>query len=154
DSKERIEVMRVSSNAVYVPPGYLLFQRNGTLMAQRFDVTRFVVSGEPTRVADRLAFVPLVGSGAFATSSSTLAYRSAGILSQTRLTWYDRSGRSLGPIGSPGVYRGIALSPDGKQIAVHQHQADSGDIWVLDLDRGAFSRFTIGAAHNVTPAWS
>jgi hypothetical protein len=36
------------SRAAYAPPGYLLFTRDRTLMAQSFDVSRLALSGEPT----------------------------------------------------------------------------------------------------------
>src|SRR5256885_8307242 len=40
DSKDRRLVVAADSNAAYTPPGYLLFVREGTLMAQAFNVAR------------------------------------------------------------------------------------------------------------------
>ncbi len=40
DSKEKKLLLNVASNPVYVPPRYLLFHRQGTLMAQPFDADR------------------------------------------------------------------------------------------------------------------
>ncbi len=46
DSKERKLILNANSNPVYVSPGYLLFNRQGTLMAQPFDADRLQLSGE------------------------------------------------------------------------------------------------------------
>src|SRR5204862_1177049 len=51
-------LLNEDSMAVYAPPGFLLFVREGVLLAQRFDVTRMVLVGEPIRLADDVAFTP------------------------------------------------------------------------------------------------
>ncbi len=52
DSKERKLILNANSNLAYVSPGYLLFLRQGTLMAQPFDADRLQLSGEAVPVAD------------------------------------------------------------------------------------------------------
>ena len=54
DSKEHHLILRESSSMAYVEPAYLLFGRNGALMAQRFDAKRTQTLGEPIRIADSL----------------------------------------------------------------------------------------------------
>ena len=46
DSPETKRVLAVASEARYAPSGHLLFVRDGTLMAQRFDAARLEVIGE------------------------------------------------------------------------------------------------------------
>ena len=46
DSNETRRLFGSSTNGVYAPPGYLLFVRETTLMAQRFDATTLQLSGE------------------------------------------------------------------------------------------------------------
>jgi Tol biopolymer transport system component len=156
DSKERVTVLKGQSNVAYVPPGYLVFHRNGTLMSQPFDSKRLSLSAEPVRIADGLAFSQQLGLADFAVSNTgVLLYRTGAVGAQSRLTWYDRAGKSLGSVGMPAEYRGIALSPDGKRIAVHQHQNPTGgDIWVLDQERGTYTRLTFTPSHNLEPVWS
>jgi len=36
----------------------------------------------------------------------------------TQLTWFDRAGKPLGAVGSPGVFIQPAISPDGSTVAV------------------------------------
>ena len=40
------------SAGAYLPPGWLLFVRNGTLVAQGFDASRGELRGEPLTVAE------------------------------------------------------------------------------------------------------
>jgi hypothetical protein len=47
DSKETRRLFAAQSNAQYAPPGYLLFGREGTLMAQPFDTGKLALNGEP-----------------------------------------------------------------------------------------------------------
>src|SRR5262249_8815213 len=47
DSKETKRLLGTDTSAVYAPPGYLLFRREGTLLAQAFDPQRLELTGEP-----------------------------------------------------------------------------------------------------------
>src|SRR5262249_3472313 len=74
-----------------------------------------------------------------------------------RLVWFDREGKSLGTVGAPGIYRGgVALSPDGKRVAVDQmDQMGNHDIWLLDVARSVPTRFTFdGTQGGGVGAWS
>src|SRR4029079_11116472 len=45
------EIMPALSNVAYADPGYLLFVREGTLLAVRFDATTATITGDPAAVA-------------------------------------------------------------------------------------------------------
>ena len=61
----------------------------------------------------------------------------------------------MGPVGTPEELRGdLALSPDGKRVAVSRRQSDRWDVWTLDLERGGFSRLTSGGVHSAFPVSS
>jgi len=156
DSGKPAQLLRAASMPLYVSPGVLLFHRDRTLYAQSFDAQRLALSGEAVRVVDGLAISDQGTRAAFAVSNSgTLLYRTGAAGIQTQLIWYDRSGKSLGLIGAPAEYRGIALSPDDKRVAVHIHQEPTGgDIWILDQDRGTNTRLTFHPSHNLVPTWS
>jgi eukaryotic-like serine/threonine-protein kinase len=55
DSKDRKLLLRNASNAIYAAPGYLLFVRDNTLMAQGFNLRSLAVEGEAKPVADHVA---------------------------------------------------------------------------------------------------
>ena len=48
----------------------------------------------------------------------------------------------------------IELSPDGKRVAVTRTVNNDQDVWLIDAARGVPTRFTFGAATEVSPLWS
>jgi len=147
------------SQPVYAPSedrstGYLLFMREGTLMAQPFDNYRLELTGQAAPVAEQVGD----GTGGYApfsaSANNVLAFQQRGAAPQ--LTWYDREGKVLGTVGEPGGSGILALSPDGMRLAVTKGRgADASDIWLMDLSRGgASTRFTFGSASNKAPVWS
>ena len=92
-------MVNIQSEVRYAPPGYLLFVREGTLMAQSFDASRLELSGEPLPVAEQVVSDPVFGDGMFSASvNGVLAYRSSGG-GNSQLMWFDRSGKNLEPAG-------------------------------------------------------
>lgn len=73
-----------------------------------------------------------------------------------RLTWFDRQGKVAGTAGGPGLYRTLAISPDGKRVAFERAdpQTQNRDIWLLDVASGAVSRFTSDPGWEAFPTWS
>ena len=150
------------SQPVYVPSsdpavGYLLFARGttggsespGTLMAQRFDTRRFQLIGEAVPIAERV-------SRYTASATDVLEYRTSSDI-RAQLTWFDREGKVLGTFGEPGVYRGLALSPDGKHVAFVRpdpQNVGARNIWLYEFARDLTTRFTFVAGSDNTPIWS
>jgi Tol biopolymer transport system component len=155
---ESKRVLSADTGAVFVPQGgYLLFGRQGMLLAQAFDLKTLSVMGEPFPVAEHLETAAVPGIAAFSVSDTgDLAY-GIGVAGDAgfELAWVDRQGRSVGIAGPRGPYRGIDLAPDDSRIAAHRHEGDGGDIWLTDLARGTTARFTFDASQdNSSPAWS
>jgi Tol biopolymer transport system component len=90
-------------------------------------------------------------------SSSTtglLVYRS-GLRPGSQIVRRPRTGGSMEAIAPPDDYATPALSPDGMRLAVGRAQAtNTYFIWMLDLSRRAFSRFTFGPIIDFYPVWS
>ncbi len=148
DSKEKKLLIPRASRAVYAPPGFLLFVQGETLMAQPFDAARLRLSEEPLPIAERVDWYFSTGS------HGLLAYRS-GAIDARQLRWFDRSGRELAKVGKPGDYWEPSLSPDGTRLALGIGEyTPVGDIWLLELARGSFSRLTPHPNDDVTPVWS
>jgi eukaryotic-like serine/threonine-protein kinase len=51
DGESRVKVLSSDFMAEFAEPGYLLFVRDGALMAQRFDPVRFQLAGDPVVVS-------------------------------------------------------------------------------------------------------
>ena len=119
DSKETKLLVNTYQGAAYAPPGYLLFMRERTLMAQGLDADRLELKGEPFPVAEQVDLLPAETRLAFFSVSQTgvLVYRS-GRNRSFQLTWFDRSGKQIGTVGPPGPYFNPSLSPDEKRVAV------------------------------------
>jgi Tol biopolymer transport system component len=73
-----------------------------------------------------------------------------------RLTWYDRTGKSLGAFGGAGRYLSLSLSPDEKRIAVDADSdvAPGYRIFVIDHERDTTAQLTVGNATGNFPVWS
>jgi len=155
----------VASNwgPVYAPSadpstGYLLFMREGTLMAQPFDNRRLELKGQATPVAEQVGDNNNGGGhGAFSASANdVLVFWRGGTTPDRQLTWYDRQGKVLGTAGEPGDYQELALSPDGTRVALMKRSGQASDLWLLDLSRDTSTRFTFGLATGIDshPVWS
>jgi len=155
DNQPPIRLMRADSQAMYAPPGYLLFMRGETLFAQAFDSDRFRLSGDPIPLPEQVERSPVGTRRAafYVSQTGVLAYRSVG---QTELTWVDRTGKPLRVIGPPGRYSNPALSPDERRLAVGRLDPQTGmpDIWLLDLARDLWSRLTSDPGPDDMPVWS
>jgi Tol biopolymer transport system component len=155
DSPEVRRIREGNTNAVYAF-GHLLFMRSQSLMAQRFDLRKAELSGDPILVADQVLVTPGAPWGYYTVSENgVLAYR-AGSGERTQLVWYDRAGKRLKTASEPAEYSNPALSPDQKKVAVSKRdpQTHTRDIWIIDLERGASSRFTFDPAEDSNPTWS
>jgi serine/threonine protein kinase len=137
--------------------GQMLFLRDGTLLAQRFNERRSELEGEPVVVADQVG--SLINGGFFSGSSSgVLVYRrGSATFRNLRLTWMDLQGKPAGTVWEPAPYASPALAPDGRRAAVSRlkSQGAGRDLWLIDFTRGAGARFTFeGNTGAVNPVWS
>jgi Tol biopolymer transport system component len=158
DSKETKALLQVHSSTVYAPPGYLLFVRDTTLMAQPFDADTVELKGDAFPVAEQTSRHPIIGRAMFSVSENgVLVMRSGGINNNAQMIWFDRAGKPLGPITAPGGYNMPALSPDEKTVAVSRVDLLAGtasDIWLINLERGTQIRLTDDPAGDTFPSWS
>jgi Tol biopolymer transport system component len=124
--------------------GYILYEREGALMALPFDARRLEAGGPGVPVAEGIG----TSSRYFSVSANgVLAFqRSSSFSPQNRLLWFDRRGKQSVQPGPPGPYSSVSLSPDGK-FAVIGTSNDGGGFshdLALDLARGVFTRISPG----------
>jgi dipeptidyl aminopeptidase/acylaminoacyl peptidase len=148
DSGDRASLTVASDSKVMYARGYLLFVRQGALLAQPFDTQRLTASGEASPIVQGITASRLGGFSPYSTSSSgVLAYRAGGSLLH-QLTWLDRSGRHQGVVGEAGDYRNFDLSLDAQHVVVSGNDVTEGTVvtsggsraWVFDVSRGVGTR--------------
>lgn len=98
DSKARHRVLAADSNTVYTLPGYLLFVREGSLMAQPFDAGKAQTTGDPVPLAEQVN----VNSGGVGGQGSFLPRKMA--------SWYTLRATSAKTCSSPGSTRPVNRS--------------------------------------------
>jgi Tol biopolymer transport system component len=135
----------------YLPEGWLLQINGDTLQAQRLDLGKSALMGDPISIANQV--------GAFSASATGLiAYRAA-TGNRLRLNWRDRRGNLLGTAGGDdGDDFSPAISPDGGRVAIARRVAGnvgrfgSTDIWALAGSQSG--RITTDGRGNEFPVWS
>src|SRR5262249_10699739 len=139
----------------FAASGHLLFGRKGTLYAAPFDAERLALTGAPTPVLDGVVMWdhpaitgPVSGFASYdlALDGILLFCPLENRLPKRTLVWLDRRGRTTPASPSQRSYEGAALSPDGRQVATTvSWDVGSRDVFVLDLERQAWTRVTVDA---------
>jgi Tol biopolymer transport system component len=122
--------------------GEILSLREGTLVAQPFNLRRLELTGEAVPVAEQVASYRSVGQ--FSSSQTgVLVYRSGNNADALKLAWFDRQGKIAGaPTDAFYGNSTLALSPDGARAVVEHPETSGRSLWIADLARGSRTRFT------------
>jgi len=152
DGADTRRLLDAESALIHQSSGQLLFVSQGTLYAQRFDMTGLALVGTRSPVAEDVATVSVSDAG-------LIAYRTSAAGGRRQFVWFDRAGREIGRVGDPDSNAGVnggdpSLSPDGRYVAVQRTVDRNRDIWLLETTRGVLSRFTSENADNTAPRWS
>jgi len=156
DSKERKVLLTADAEPIYAEPGYLIYPRETTLVAHRFDANALATIGEPVSLGEAPAPSGWTGAPVVSASADGVLARWGAGSPNTTLQWFDRAGKPLGELPvPPGRFEFAAFSPDGKRLAVVRRSSVSAtDIWLLDLDHPVPSRFTFATSSIFYPTWS
>ena len=149
-------VVRTLSNAGYAS-GHLLYVREGTLLAHRFDLSRLEVEGDPVPVVRGVGLSTWQSHSLFSASDTGVLVTSPTFAPPSRLLWLDRSGKESGSVGEAAPFASLRLSPDGRKLAVDAYDPvhDTSDVWIYDTTSGVGTKFVSGTqAHEVGPVWS
>ena len=157
DSQTRTRLLDVHSQPDYAA-GFLLYQRGGAVMAHPFDEKQGRLTGDAVAIAEGVDTDTINGRAVFSASpNGALIYRSGSASGGSgRLTWFDRSGKTLGTVAENGFYRYPRVSPDGRHVVVTFSKDEVGmDLWQIDLARGVPTRSTFHPDDDFWPSvWS
>jgi Tol biopolymer transport system component len=119
-------------------------------MSAPFDPAAGQILGDVVPVSDGVpqlngSYLPVTVS-----DNGVLLYAAGGSArGQNQIGWFDRAGKSLGPVGMPGNVHYPAISPDEKSVAFSRASSGGQDLWVRDISRGTETRFTSDASTNI-----
>jgi eukaryotic-like serine/threonine-protein kinase len=157
DSNEAIRLFETDSKAIYAS-GHILFVRDNTLLAQRFDAGRRTVEGEPIAIAQEVQTIPTSGRSAFTVSENgVLVYRNGLGYANRPLVWMEEQGKQETVVpDSTARYVALDLFPsDRRAIAqIRDDAKDQDDLWTIDLVTGARTRVTFGPDQSRDPVLS
>ena len=136
--------------------GYLLFGREGNLVALAFDAATGQASGDPLKVADGVSHNVGTGQVTFGVGSDgTLVF--GGAAATFGYAYFDRTGRKLRDVTTHQHSDGGGrLSRDYRRAVIPEIDLAkaSTDLYVVDLATGARSRLTSDPGWEQTPVWS
>jgi hypothetical protein len=155
--------------AWHVNTGHVLYlTSSGTLMAVPWDNSALVATGKPVQILDGIQ-----APGFMVSDEGTAVYLlgppefAPGPKPNAALVWVDRSGRvepvdSSWQVNTGGGYGpgdvsmgwGVALSPDGRRIALTMLSDLGTDVWIKQLPTGPVSRLTLYPGDDRAPAWT
>jgi serine/threonine-protein kinase len=148
----------------YASAGYLIYMRNGALLAAPFDASHLEVTGPGVPLLDEVMQAVGVphgdygsGIGQFAVSrSGTLVYAGGGIYPPLtgRMVRLDRSGAAV-DLHFKDVAVGLRLSPDGRRLLATKVASNlrAVNVELYDLERGTSTPLT-SDDDSSWPIWS
>lgn len=153
------------SNAVYATSstgeGYLLFGREGALMAQGFDTKTLRLGGEPVTIAGQVGIVPGITASYLhknvsVSDNGLLVFDPLLNRHRPQALWVDRGGRTINSVERLDNNGLVRLAPDDRRFAFTRISAlDShSDIWLSDVAGSNAGRFTFEPANDQFPIWS
>jgi eukaryotic-like serine/threonine-protein kinase len=152
---ERKMLLEGASCARYLTSGHLAFARSGTLSVVPFDPHRLELLGPSTPVLEGVSVNPDTGAAQVAVAATgTLAYVPGKARDDDRsLVFVDRRGSAEPVVDALRPYGSLAVSPDGRRIAV---ALDGNDhhLWLHDRGRGVLARLTFEQAWDTGPLWT
>jgi serine/threonine-protein kinase len=141
--------------------GHLVFASpQGEFLAAAFDAESLELTGPAIPTLTGVAYdAPTLQSPFAISTNGTLVYATGSASSLYQVVWVDRDGASA--VVDPewtfdpgGNNRGLALSPDGRRMAVSILGETDEDVWIKELPRGPLSRLTADTAQDVRPRWT
>jgi serine/threonine protein kinase len=136
-----------------VPWGdYLLYLRADRLLAHRLE--NGVLQGEPVTIRENVLYDPGTWHSVFSVSTTgRLVAHSGSRGVGSPAIWLDRSGKQIGEIGPPALYRDVTISPDGTKVAMTIGDPKT-TLYIHDLVRGVRTRFSFVDGAAGAPIWS
>ena len=143
--------------ANYARSGHLIVvTSDGKLLAFPFSIRKLETTGPPIALYEGLETNPF-GAGISISDAGTLVYPTASQTAAREVVWVTRDGvvsRVDSSWKVDGTITDLALSPNGRSLAITQTHGGTAAIWVKQLPSGPFSRLTFGDTSFLRPSWT
>jgi eukaryotic-like serine/threonine-protein kinase len=149
------QIMKLSTN-VTIAGEHLLFVRQHTLMAQRFDPGRGEIVGDPLPVGENVSYSTDKSHGMFTVSAGGLVvYQLSGNSGRT-LYYLDQKGKIVSTMGDRTIESIVRACPDGNTLVFDATDPETQnlDVWLYNHARGISTRFTFDHAQDGMPVIS
>ena len=157
DTGERRTILKGARMARYTALGYLVYHRDKTLLAVKFDAARLEVTGEPFTIQEGVGGDPSSGAGYFGVSDTgVVAVTPETSIPKSRvLVLVDQAGRETPITAPPASFNHPRVSPDGRSLtfAIGTGTGGDDDVYVLELSTQRMHRLTFGQGQGL-PLWS
>jgi eukaryotic-like serine/threonine-protein kinase len=137
--------VRVLPEAIdaYVAGDYLVYARNGLLLASRFNSKQGKTEGDGTVLAEQVEATTDRNYAAFSVSQTGVLAFTPGGQRNHQLVWFDRSGKELSRLEPKGSFTEFELTTDGKRLVTNRKDASNEtSLWIFDLQRGTLSKIS------------
>ncbi len=147
-------IVDAMSQAQWIEPDWLVFVREGTLLAQRVDLAAGRPVGDPVSIMGPVVYSAATGwSNIAASPNGTIVVQWH--LDESRIAWFDRNGTETGQVGSPSAHTSVRLSPDDSTLLSTRTRPELGtrDIWSTALSRPSETRVTSSPGMETGEVW-
>ncbi|MGZ8853669.1 MAG: protein kinase domain-containing protein [Thermoanaerobaculia bacterium] len=130
------------------------YVRDATLLAQKIDLERMEMMGDPRPIAEGFHYFQSVGAADFSVSNNgTVCLRTA--RGPSRVVVLNRQGQQTAEL-MRGTHGQMRISPDGKRLAVvtANRSVGTSDLWIHELSGKGPTRVTLDAFDDRAPVWS
>ena len=146
------------SEAKYLPTGHLVYVREGTLLAQPFDIEQRTLAPGPVPLVERIHQLQMDAGGQTQSTHSdngSLAYVvDRSVTSDRTLALVGRDGAVETLAVPPAQYLAPRVSPDGGKLVVQTAEDDGGVLWLYDLAGDAQIQQLTFEGDNQRPIWT
>lgn len=150
-----IDVVEAESSAFYAD-GHVVFAKEGTLVAQPFDLQTFRLTGDAVPIGDRVSWEGSRYASASMSDTGALVFGTGAEPNRQLATWFTRTGDVVGALNTQTQYHTLSLSPNERHAALAMQTGSQSnvDLWLYDAANGNRSRLTAGSGLEGSPVWS